>query len=215
MERGAKPMYIPSSFAETDLTTLHTFMQTHNFAALVTQHEGAMTATHLPLMLDASRGACGTLIGHLARANRQWQHFTSGQEVFVMFQGAHTYISPSWYGEHPSVPTWNYAVVHAYGTARIIDAPDDARVILQALVDHHEAGFPEPWPMLLPDDYMEKMLRALVCFEITITRLEGKFKLSQNRSEGDQQRVLDALSRSSYAPDNEVAVLMQRRAADR
>jgi transcriptional regulator len=201
-------MYNPKSFQQTDLPTLHAFMQAHNFAALVSHTQAGLVATHLPLMIDTARGDYGTLIGHMARANAQWKQMTQ-QEVLVMFSGPHTYISPSWYEAHPSVPTWNYTAVHAYGTPHIVEDPAVVEAMLEQLVDHHEAGFPQPWGMDLPEDYMSKMLQSLVAFEIPIARLEGKFKLSQNRSETDQARVAEALAESSYPPDQAVAALMQ------
>src|SRR6476620_10303297 len=109
-------MYLPKSFQIEDLGELHAFILAHNFASLITQHQGAPFATHLPFLLDAERGPHGTLLAHMARANPQWRGFASGQPALVIFQGPHTYISPSWYEPiAPSVPTWNYATVHAYG----------------------------------------------------------------------------------------------------
>jgi transcriptional regulator len=203
-------MYIPKSFLESDLRVLHTFMQEHNFATLVSQSAGELAATHLPLMLDSSRGEYGTLLGHVAKANSQWKFFAE-QPSLVIFQGPHTYISPTWYSTHPSVPTWNYAVVHAYGTPHIVDQPETMQVMLAALVNHHEAGFSPSWEMDLPHDYMHKMMQAIVAFEIPIARLEGKFKLSQNRSDEDQARVIEALRISSYPPDREVGEMMAKK----
>ena len=112
-------MYTPKHFEMNDPAELTAFMQHYNFAALVTSHEGNITASHLPFMLDASRGEHGTLIAHLAHTNPQWQTFASGQEALVIFTGPHAYVSPSWY-EKPTtnVPTWNYTAVHAYGVDR-------------------------------------------------------------------------------------------------
>ena len=126
-----------------------------------------------------------------------------------MFQGPHTYISPSWYESHPSVPTWNYSVVHAYGTPQLVDDPSAVHGMLEQLANHHESGFEQPWVMDLPDAYMQTMLQSIVAFELPITRLEGKFKLSQNRSETDQARVAQALAESDYPPDSDVSALMQ------
>jgi transcriptional regulator len=201
-------MYLPKSFQTEDLPELHGFMQSYNFATLVTQHQGAPFATHLPFMLDAERGPYGTLLAHLARANPQWRDFAAGAEALVIFQGPHAYISPSWYETHPSVPTWNYAVVHAYGVPRIVEDHAALHHMLETLVDTHEAGFAQPWRMDLPDDYLDKMMRAVVGFEIEITRLEGKLKLSQNRSEHDQQRVAEALGHSQHPLDVAVAEMM-------
>jgi transcriptional regulator len=202
-------MYIPNSFREDDPALLHELMRQNSFAALATEHDGAPFATHLPLMLDSERGPHGTLQGHMARANPQWRDFAEGHEALVIFQGPHAYISPSWYEVAPSVPTWNYAVVHAYGTPRIIEGGQALRAMLGQLVDTHEAGFARPWRMELPDDYIDKMLRAIVGFEIEITRLEGKFKMSQNRGENDQRRVVAALAASGDALGAAVAEIMR------
>ena len=116
-------MYIPKLFREEDISTLHQLMQAYSFATLVTQHDGAPYASHLPLTLCPEAGPFGTLMGHMARANPQWRDFEvdGEQEVLVIFQGPHTYVSPSWYAVQPSVPTWNYAAVHAYGMPRLIE----------------------------------------------------------------------------------------------
>src|SRR5262245_9775346 len=145
-------MYIPNSFREDDQGELYALIRQYNFAILVTQHDGAPFATHAPFLLDAERGPHGTLLAHLARANPQWRDFDGEQEALVIFQGPHAYISPSWYEVAPSVPTWNYAAVHAYGRPRIVD--DHARLyrFLEALVDTHESAFARPWAMQLPED---------------------------------------------------------------
>lgn len=202
-------MYTPVYFRVTDLAVLHGLMDRFSFATLVTTHGGCPIATHLPFLVYPDDSEHGTLISHMARANEQWQDFARGDEALVIFQGPHAYISPSWYEEHPSVPTWNYAVVHAYGVPRAID--DEARVrdALHALVDQHEAGFDEPWPMDLPDEYVRKMARGIVAFEVPISRLEGKFKLNQNRSARDREGVVAALTASGNAIDRELAELMQ------
>jgi transcriptional regulator len=205
-------MYLPNSFRADDRDQLHGLMREYNFATLITQHEGAPFATHLPFMLDVERGPHGTLLAHMARANPQWRDFSAGGEALVIFQGPHAYISPSWYESHPSVPTWNYAVVHAYGIARPIEDHDTLYRMLEALVDTHEASFAQPWRMELPGDYMDKMMRAVVGFEIEITRLEGKLKLSQNRSEHDQRRVVEMLASSADPLSVEVAAMMESHA---
>src|SRR3981189_1385300 len=143
-------------------------------------------ATHLPFLLDAGRGPYGTLMAHMARANLQWKTFNGEQEALVIFQGPHAYISPSWYEVELSVPTWNYAAVHAYGILEIIEDNAVLYDLLKALIQTHEARFERPWDFQLPDDYLQKMMRGIVGFEIQITRLEGKFKMSQNRTAGEQ-----------------------------
>ncbi len=190
-------MYIPKAFREDDISRLHTFMEAYSFATLVTQHEGMPFATHLPFLLDAERGPNGILLAHMARANPQWHDFASAQEVLVIFQGPHTYISPSWYEVELSVPTWNYAVVHAYGLPHLIEDGEELYKLLKTLIQTHEANFEKQWPFQLPDDYLQKMMRGIVGFEIEITRLEGKFKLSQNRTENERENVIAALQEST------------------
>ncbi len=183
-------------------------MQEYSFAALVTQQDGVPVATHLPFLLDMERGQYGTLMAHMARANPQWRTFNSGQEALVIFQGPHAYISPSWYEVELSVPTWNYAAVHAYGVPRIIDDKATLYDLLKALIERHEAQFEKPWDFQLPEDYLQKMMQGTVGFEIEITRLEGKFKMSQNRSASEQQRVIAALRESQDVSNVQVAELM-------
>ncbi len=190
-------MYIPKAFREDDLNTLYKLIQVYSFATLITQHEGVPFATHLPFILDAKRGPNGTLLGHMARANPQWHDFASEQEVMVIFQGPHAYISPSWYEVELSVPTWNYAVVHAYGIPRLVEEGEELYKLLKILVQTHEAQFENPWPFQLPEDYLQKMIRGIVGFEIEITRIEGKFKMSQNRTESERENVIAALQESS------------------
>src|SRR5713101_4934099 len=191
-------MYIPKAFREDDISRLHTFMAAYSFATLVTQHESIPFATHLPFLLDARRGPNGIMLAHMARANPQWHDFVDEQEVLVIFQGPHAYISPSWYEVELSVPTWNYAVVHAYGIPRLIEDGEELYQLLKTLIETHEAQFKNPWPFMLPEDYLQKMMRGIVGFEIEITRLEGKLKLSQNRTEAERENVITSLQESSY-----------------
>src|SRR5215467_5979107 len=130
-------MYIPKHFREDDLNTLHSLMRTYSFATLITQHEGIPFASHLPFILDTERGPYGTLLAHMARPNPQWHDLTGEQEVLVIFQGPHAYISPSWYDVELSVPTWNYATVHAYGHPRIIDDQTELLAHLRILIATH------------------------------------------------------------------------------
>ena len=202
-------MYIPKAFREDDLNTLHKLIREYSFATLITQHEGVPFATHLPFILDAQQGPNGILLAHMARANPQWHDLVSEQEVLVIFQGPHAYISPSWYEVDLSVPTWNYAVVHAYGIPRLIEESEELYKLLKTLLETHEAQFENAWPFQLPDDYLQKMMRGIVGFEIEITRLEGKFKLSQNRTESERENVIAALQASSDTLA--VAALMTRK----
>ena len=190
-------MYIPKAFREDDLNTLHKLMREYSFATLITLHEGVPFATHLPFILDAKRGSNGILLAHMARANPQWRDFKSEQKVLVIFQGPHAYVSPSWYEVELSVPTWNYAVVHAYGIPRLLEDSEELYKLLKILIETHEAQFENQWPFQLPDEYLQKMMRGIVGFEIEITRLEGKFKMSQNRTESERENVIAALQESS------------------
>ncbi len=202
-------MYIPKSFAETDAAVLYDFMRANNFAALVTGRDGHLTASHIPFMVNSERGV---LKAHLARANDQWKDF-DGSEALVIFTGAHAYVSPTWYEMHPSVPTWNYTAVHVYGAPQVITDEAVIRTMLGELVVNHERGRLPEWEMHLPDDYMRKMMASIVVFELPIARVEGKFKLSQNRSEADQESVIAHLADSSYPLDAGTAAIMRERRA--
>jgi len=200
-------MYTPPSFQIRDRTTLFALMEEFSFATLISGHEGSLTATHLPLLVKDEDG--GKILGHVARANDQWRMFDGETEALAIFQGPHAYVSPSWYATHPSVPTWNYVVVHAYGMPAIIDDFDAVVALLRETVKKYEAGFAKPWPMDLPEDYLAKMVKAIVAFEIPVTRIEGKAKLSQNRSGEDIERVIEALDRSAAADERSLAKMMR------
>lgn len=205
-------MYIPRAFREEDVARLQAFMQQNNFAILVAQQDGVPVATHLPFVLDTTRGPYGTLLAHMARANPHWRLFEADHEELVIFQGPHTYITPSWYDNQLSVPTWNYAAVHAYGRPRVIEDVAEMWKLMATLIEQSEARFEQPWQFSsLPEDFVEKQLRGTVGFELEITRLEGKFKMSQNRPVSDQVRVAATLQDSPDPLDQEVAALMKER----
>ncbi len=208
-------MYMPELYHETDLPTLHGLMRDNSFATLVTQHEGAPFATHTPIVLVAEEGSYGTLYGHVARANPQWRTFDATQEALVIFQGPHSYVSPSWYEVALSVPTWNYTAVHAYGTLRPVTEYEEFHALLSLLVRTYESQFAQPWLFQLPDDYVRSMMQGIVGFSMGITRLEGKYKLSQNRSLTDQHNVAATLQHSSDPMSQHVGRLMQQRQAAR
>jgi len=205
-------MYVPKLFREDDITKLHALMLEYSFAALISQQpDGVPFATHLPFLLDTERGPYGTLLAHMARANPHWRSFDTAREVLVIFQGPHTYISPSWYQEKLSVPTWNYAVVHAHGKPRIIEDQAAMYNLLQAQIQHFESQFEKPWQITsLPEDFTYGKIKGTVGFEIEITRLEGKFKISQNRPTSDQVRVVSTLKDSQDPMNVSVAELMER-----
>jgi transcriptional regulator len=205
-------MYVPKSFAIEDKPTFHAFMQANSFATLVTMHGGVPFATHLPLLLKPELGERGVLRGHVARANPQWKSMET-QEALVVFQGPHAYISPSWYGTEAVVPTWNYTAVHAYGVPRLFDQEEELSTLLHEMVQVYEGGQPFPWSMKdAPDDYIQKLVKAIVGFEIEITRLEGKFKLGQNRPMEEQARVISHLRSLEDPQSDEVAALMEANA---
>lgn len=207
-------MYTPSAFSEQDLLTLQQHIQGTRLATLVTHGKLGLQAIHVPLLLSPEQGPNGTLYGHLARANPQWQELAEGGEVLVIFPGADAYISPSFYpakAEHGKVvPTWNYVAVHAYGQAEVFDDAERLLKLVSALTDRHEAGRDKPWKVAdAPAPYIDSMLKAIVGFAIPIQRLEGKRKLSQNRSAADIAGVQQGLAASADSQDQALAQLMR------
>ena len=197
-------MYIPSYMRVADEEIMRELIGQHSFGMLVTVHDGRPLASHLPFLVRAG-GEHGRLVAHVARANEQWQDFGAGGEALAVFQGDHAYVSPSWHESHPSVPTWDYMVVHAYGAPRLIEEQTEVREYLESLVRRYEAGRRSPWQMDVPEDYYARMVRGIVAFEMPIERLEGKFKLSQNRSTTELQRIVEALGQSEDAKSRGIA----------
>ncbi|NWA05051.1 FMN-binding negative transcriptional regulator [Pseudomonas gingeri] len=207
-------MYTPSAFSEQDLPTLQRHIQDTRLATLVTHGKLGLQASHVPLLLDRGQGPNGTLYGHLARANPQWRELAEGGEILVIFPGGDAYISPSFYpakAEHGKVvPTWNYVAVHAYGEAEVFDDAGRLRSLVSALTDRHEAGREQPWKVDdAPAQYIDSMLKAIVGFALPIQRLEGKRKLSQNRSAADIAGVQQGLAASADSQDQALAHLMR------
>ncbi|MBV7437948.1 FMN-binding negative transcriptional regulator [Aeromonas sp. sif2416] len=191
-------MYLPSHFAAADPEALHQLVRAHPLGALVTHGEQGLDANHLPFEFDAGEGEHGILRAHVARNNPLWQEVKEGDEVLVIFKAVDGYVSPSWYpskqAHHQQVPTWNYAVVHAHGRIRVRDDARFVRRLLASLTRVHEAAEPAPWKMAdAPRDYIEAMVQAVVGIEIEVSQLVGKFKLSQNKEEGDRLGAVDAL----------------------
>lgn len=203
--------YIPPAFREPREAVLHEVIRQHSFGTLISQVEGELFATHLPFGLLPDAGPHGTLVAHLARANPQWHSFAES-ELLAIFQGPHAYISPSWYTTPVAVPTWNYVAVHAYGRARIVSDPAAVQQMLRELVATYESGFDQPWTMDgLPDGYAEQLATGVVAFEIEITHLEGKFKLSQNRSTADLASAINGLRQHGGTDGRAVAQMMEER----
>jgi len=209
-------MYVPEAFRLSDRARVAEILRAHDFALLVTAPEGRAQASHLPFLYEPGEGPEGTLYAHMARANPQWRDFAAlaaaGQEALVVFQGPHSYISPTWYAtEQPTVPTWNYVAVHAYGLPVIIEAPADARVLIERLVATQEAGLTPPWSTAgLSEKFMEGMLRGLVAFRIPVARLEAKAKLSQNKTAGQLAAATAVLEGAEAPPARETGAWMRR-----
>lgn len=201
-------MYIPASFRIDDAEKLIRLMREHSFATLVTHDGSAPFATHLPVLYHEGGDWPGKLVAHVARANPQWRHFQPEQEVLVMFQGPHAYISPSWYEAELAVPTWNYAAVHAYGIPALIEDHDRLVALLDELVAAYESSRPQPWGRELTAEFRDKLLPSIVGFEIRLTRVEGKFKLSQNRPAADIPGVHAALTDAGDENSLAIAAMM-------
>ena len=197
-------MYLPAHFEQTDRAALHALMREHPLAALVTCGPEGLTADPVPLELDPADGENGTLLGHVARANPLWR-VAAGTSVLAIFNGPQAYVSPSWYASkaatHKVVPTWNYTVVHAHGVLEAVDDAPWLRALVGRLTDRHEAARAAPWAVHdAPEDYVQQMLRAIVGIRIPVARLIGKWKVSQNRSEGDRLGVAAGLGEHAMAP---------------
>ncbi|MBF0640972.1 FMN-binding negative transcriptional regulator [Pseudomonas protegens] len=206
-------MYLPRAFVDEDLTRLQQLILGSRLATLVTWGALGLQASHLPLLLDSEQGANGTLYGHLAKANPQCAELAAGAEALVIFTGEDAYVSPSFYpskAEHGKVvPTWNYVAVHAYGQPEVFSDPERLLKVVGGLTERHEAGRPQPWQVTdAPADYLEGMLRAIVGFALPIQRLEGKRKLSQNRSAEDIAGVREGLAASADLRDQQLSRLM-------
>jgi transcriptional regulator len=192
-------MYLPKHFEETRIQILHELIRAHPLGALVTLTPSGLDANHIPFEVDPDPAPFGTLRGHIARANPLWRDFSRDVEALAIFQGPGTYISPSWYPTKREtskvVPTWNYAVVHAHGALRVIDDRAWLRGFVETLTNRHEAGRRDPWKVTdAPSDFIEKQLGAIIGLEISLTRLIGKWKVSQNRPPHDRDGVVQGLS---------------------
>ncbi|MEO7243380.1 MAG: FMN-binding negative transcriptional regulator [Variovorax sp.] len=207
-------MYIPKDNAETDPCVLRALIAAHPLGSWVTHSECGLDANHIPFMLDAERGEHGTLVGHVARANPVWRALGTSPESLVIFQGVQRYITPSWYPSKQAhgkvVPTWNYAVVHAYGTPQAIEDREWLRALTRRLTDLHESTRAVPWKVDdAPADFIDQMLDAIVGIEIPITRLVGKWKVSQNRPEADRLGVVAGLGENGDDESAAMARLVQ------
>jgi transcriptional regulator len=212
-------MYSPQQFEETRLEVLHDLVRAHPLGTLVVLAGTELSADHIPFLIHAAGGETGTLRGHVARTNPLWKRFGGSVEALVVFQGPESYITPSWYpskhADGKAVPTWNYAVVHAYGQPRAID---DAAWLLDhvtQLTAIHEAGQALPWQVTdAPSDFTEHMISRIVGIEIPISRLQGKWKVSQNRKNADRLGVAAGLESQDTERSRAMARLVMERTAN-
>jgi transcriptional regulator len=210
-------MYSPQQFEETRLSVLHELIRSHPFGTFVILAGNELSANHFPFLIHPNEGEKGKLCGHVARANPVWKQFATGVEALAIFQGPESYITPSWYpskhADGKAVPTWNYAVVHAYGKARAIE---DANWLLEhvtQLTAVHEAGQALPWQVSdAPKDYTEQMIRRIVGIEIPISKLQGKWKVNQNRRPADRLGVAAGLESQATDRSRAMAELVMERA---
>jgi transcriptional regulator len=191
-------MYNPPHFRMEDPDERRAFMDAHPLAQLVTETEAGIVANPVPLLYRPAPDPLGALRGHLARANAQWRECLLDRPVLAIFQGPHAYVSPGWYAEKAAtgrvVPTWNYSVLHVYGRLAIHDDAAWLHAFLTDLTARHESGRNPPWAITdAPADYIERQLKGIVGFELTIERIEAKAKLSQNRNEADRNGVAAGL----------------------
>jgi len=197
-------LYIPAHFRKDDPDTLYAFMEQYAFGTLVSTGPGGLHVSHIPFLPEREDGKV-RLLGHVARGNPQWEALEGADHVLAIFNGPHAYVSPGWYQNHPAVPTWNYAVVHAHGKARLMDEAELHDLVVR-LSNTYEAGRAKPWKATeLPAEFVGNLLKAIVGFEIEVERLEGKFKLSQNRA-AEIPRVIEALE---LAGEGETASFMR------
>lgn len=199
-------MYIPKTFAETEPEKLFDFIEANSFGILFSQQNGLPFASHLPFLLERSSTSTGWLVGHMAKANPHWHELVG--EVLVVFLGPHAYISPAWYEEEKTVPTWNYVAVHVYGQVSVVDDGEQLLKIVEDTVKYYEQSRPAPWMLDTTQEYIHKLLKGIVGFKIEITRLEGKWKLNQNHSSTRQEKVINALKQLPNENAQEIGRLM-------
>lgn len=200
-------MYIPEHFRVRDHADAVAFMSANPFTILVSSTDNGPFATHLPLVIREDADQL-VLRGHVAKANPHWRYLEQQPQCMTIFHGPHSYISPANYSTREAVPTWNYGAVHAYGNARVFTAPDEVLGVLHELMPMFEPAYAEQWASLSPA-YRERMLSHIVGFEIAVTKLEAKFKLSQNRTREEQEKVIEALRSASDSAVSGTAALMR------
>src|SRR5262245_55283588 len=207
-------MYVPPHFAEENLASLHEVIRGARLAPLVTLGSDGMEASHVPILLDAGEGPYGAIRGHVARGNPQWRRASAETPALAIFLGPDAYVTPSWYATKREtgkvVPTWNYLAVHAYGRIEFFEDPQRLRAIVTALTELHEGKRAAPWAVTdAPADFIAQHLRGIIGFRLAIDRLEGKWKLSQNRPAADREGVVAGLE--GEGGESEIALVRHMR----
>ena len=207
-------MYVPPHFVEDDKAALHRAIRETRLATLVTLGSEGLEASHVPILLDEGEGPYGAIRGHLARANPQWRRASAETPALAMFLGPDAYVSPNWYATKREtgkvVPTWNYLAIHAYGRVEFFEDAERLRAIVTSLTQRHEGRREKPWAVSdAPEDYIQAQLRGIIGFRLPIDRLEGKWKLSQNRPEVDRRGVIEGLEGEGGALESTIAQRMK------
>ena len=200
-------MYIPKLYREEDREKILDFLKQNNFPALVTHDGGKSIATHIPVEVERTEDDGLRVYGHMSRANPQWKSF-GRQEVLLIFQGAHTYISPRWY-DHVNVPTWNYIMVHLYGKVRLVEG-EELYSLMSRLVQKHEVQTSYSLEGL-PQDFVQKEMKGVVGFAVDVTQVDASYKLSQNRNDADHEKIVHELNRRGDDQSAGVAQAMREK----
>jgi transcriptional regulator len=200
-------MYIPKNFLTVDQEEIIAFMKAYSFATIITAKANLPTATHLPFIISTREDKV-IITSHFAKANSHWEDLQENKAL-VIFNQPHAYISPSHYEKELNVPTWNYIAVHAYGDATLITDEQSTFDVLEATIINYEAGYKKQWDNL-PLDYRLKLARGIVAFEVTITDLQAKKKLSQNKTAKEQHNIIDSLSLSEDKHERDIAAYMRK-----
>lgn len=201
-------MYIPKHFSEEDISQVLSFMKEFSFATIVSMQDSMPVATHLPFVIEEREDKI-ILVAHFARANDQWKALEQ-QTALIIFAEPHAYISPTHYETELNVPTWNYVAVHAYGKVEIIADKQKTIEVLEKTIRNYEAGYEQQWNQL-PEKYRDGMVKGIVAFEVTVTDLQAKYKLSQNRTEIERKSIIESLKNSKSAVEHKVGELMENR----
>ena len=213
------PVYITKQYEQSNLSDLHAHIEGRPLGTWVTIGDSGLVANHIPFLIDSQRGEFGTLVGHVAKANPVWRSLTGEKESIVIFQGPEAYISPSWYAsknEHGKVvPTWNYAVVHAHGSAQAIHDRAWLMQLVERLTARHESYRAAPWKVSdAPADYISRRIDAIVGIEIPIRRIEGKWKASQNQPQADKRGIIAGLDGEARSGSAQMARLVEKHAGE-